>query len=84
MFGRFLREAAEITGDPRLEASAEEFRQIGDRWEELGTWFRRTSEVPDPASHLGECVGPLNALADLEEAAWRRLQGIAPVAPEAP
>jgi hypothetical protein len=83
MFGRFLREAAEITGDPRMEASAEEFRQIGDRWEELGTWFRRMSEVSDPASHLGECAVPLNALADMEEAAWKRLQELAQVTPEA-
>jgi hypothetical protein len=82
MFGRFLCESAGITGDPRLEASAEEFRQIGDRWEELGEWFRRTSEVSDPAPHLGECAGPLNALADMEETAWRRLQEIAPVTGE--
>jgi hypothetical protein len=25
---------------------------------------------------LGECVAPLNALAELEETAWRRLQEI--------
>ena len=30
MFSRFLREAAEITGDPRLEESADEFQHIGD------------------------------------------------------
>jgi len=83
MFGRFLREGAEITGDPRLEASSEEFRQIGDRWEELGRWFRQTSRVSDPASCLGECAAPLNALADMEEAAWSRLREIAPVIPEA-
>jgi len=73
MFSRFLGEAAQITGDERLIASAEAFRHIGDRWEELGEWFRQTSEAPDPAARLGECVPAFHALADLEEAAWQRL-----------
>jgi hypothetical protein len=76
MFGRFLGEAAGIVGEPRLEESAAEFQGIGDAWEELGEWFRRTSEAPDPASLLGECVAPLNALADREEAAWTRLREV--------
>jgi hypothetical protein len=33
MFGRFLREGAEITGNARLAEGADEFRQIGDEWE---------------------------------------------------
>jgi hypothetical protein len=74
MFSRFLREAAGITGNPRLEESADQFRQIGDRWEELGGWFRLASKAPDPAGLLDECVVPLNHLADLEEVAWRQLR----------
>jgi hypothetical protein len=74
MFSRFLREAAGITGNPRLEESAEEFQQIGDKWEELGEWFLQTSKAPDPFALLGECVAPLNHLADLEETAWRQLE----------
>jgi len=77
MFSRFLRQAADIAGDARLADSADEFQQIGDRWEELGAWFRRTSEAPDPAALLGECVASLNHLADLEEVAWRRLREFA-------
>jgi len=76
MLGRFLREAAGITEDPRLIDSADEFRRIGDDWEALGEWFRATSEKENPASLLNECVAPLNALADQEEAAWTRLHGI--------
>ena len=76
MFSRFLREAAAITGDLRLIESADEFQLIGDRWEELGEWFRRASEADDPASLPGECVAPLNGLADLEETAWGRLRDI--------
>ena len=76
MFSRFLREASEIVDDARLAESADEFRQIGDDWERLGEWFRQASEAPEPDSMLGECVAPLNALAELEETAWRRLQEI--------
>jgi hypothetical protein len=74
MFSRFLREAAKVTGDPRLEESADEFQHIGDEWEELGEWFRQASKAPEPASILVECAAPLNRLADLEEAAWGRLR----------
>lgn len=79
MFSRFLSEAAEITGDARLKYSTDEFRHIGDRWEAVAEWFRQTSEASDPGSLLGECVTPLNHLADLEEAAWQRLRDIASV-----
>jgi hypothetical protein len=77
MFGRFLREAAGITGDARLLEGAEQFRQIGDRWEELAGWFQEVSEADEPAARLGECVAPLKELADLEEVAWRQLREIA-------
>jgi hypothetical protein len=74
MLSRFLREAAEIMGDPRLEESADAFQQIGDKWEDLGKWFRQTSEAPEPAELLQGCVAPLNDLADLEEGSWRQLE----------
>jgi len=72
-----LAEAAPIAADPRLAESAVEFRRIGDGWQALGEWFRHTSEAPDPASHLGECVTPFRDLADQEQAAWTRLQEVA-------
>jgi hypothetical protein len=74
MFSRFLREAAKITDDPRLEKSADEFKRIGDEWERLGEWCLQASEAPDPASLLGECVAPLSGLADQEEIAWKQLR----------
>jgi hypothetical protein len=74
MFSRFLREAAGIAGDPRLEESAQEFERIGDRWEALGEGFRQASEAPESTTFLGECAAPLNALAELEETAWTRLR----------
>ena len=78
MFSRFLHEASEIAGDLRLKESADEFRHIGDKWEELGAWFCQTSDAANPALLLGECVAPLNELAELEEVAWGRLRDIVP------
>ena len=79
MFSRFLHEGAGITGDPRLDQSVSEFKHIADEWEKLGEWFKQASEAADPASLLDECASQLNELADLEEAAWRRLHEIAPL-----
>jgi hypothetical protein len=74
MLSRFLREAAEITGETNLNDVADEFKRIGNKWEELSKWFLQASEASDPASLLGECVVPLNELADQEETAWNQLQ----------
>ena len=74
MYSRFLREAAEITGDARLNESADEFQRLGDRWQMVAETFQRASEAPDPASLLGECVAPLDALATQEETVWGRLR----------
>ena len=77
MYGRFLREAARITGDNRLVGSAEDFRHIGDRWQVVAGIFKKASQG-EPRSSLQE-IGPLlGELADLEEAAWSRLGEIVP------
>lgn len=73
MFTRFLREAAVLADNPRLDAVANDFAGIADAWAEVGEWFHATFELPDPAARMGECVAPLRALADREAAAWARL-----------
>lgn len=73
MFGRFLSEAAAITCDERLRASAEAFKRIGDAWEAFAAWAKAASESPDPVSHLGECAEPLLAITGQEQAAWETL-----------
>jgi len=77
MFSRFLREAAEITGDPRLNKSADAFQRIGDRWQEVAEIFQRGWEAEDPAAVLPETTAPIMEIADLEETAWGRLREIA-------
>jgi hypothetical protein len=76
MFGRFLREGAVITGDPRLAESAEAFGRIADEWARLGEWFKAASESPEPAAGLAECAPAFNAIADMEETAWAHLAEI--------
>jgi hypothetical protein len=73
MFSRFLGEAAEITEDPRLKQSADAFQYIGDRWQEAAEIFKRGWDAEDPVAVLSEIPLPLHAIADLEEAAWKRL-----------
>ncbi|RLC58094.1 MAG: hypothetical protein DRI80_14225 [Chloroflexota bacterium] len=74
MFSRFLREAAEITGDARLNESADEFQHIGDKWQEVAEIFKQGWEAADPVAVLAETTAPMMELADLEEAAWTRLR----------
>lgn len=73
MFGRFLAEAATITGTPRLTESAAEFQRIGDAWETFAVWAKAASEAPDPISCLSEATAPLYHIADQEQAAWETL-----------
>jgi hypothetical protein len=73
MYGRYLKEAAEITGRHELAAAGDEFRRIGDRWQEVADIFKKAAESDNPAAHLPETTAPLKDIAKLEESAWRRL-----------
>jgi hypothetical protein len=75
MFSRFLREAAEMVKDPRLNESADEFQHIGDRWQKVAQIFKRGWEAKDPVAVLAQTTAPMMELADLEETAWTRLRG---------
>ena len=73
MFSRFLREAATMIGEPRLEQVATDLQQIGDRWQVLAEMFRSASAVGDPAPLLTEMRPLLLEIAGREEVAWGRL-----------
>ena len=75
MFSRFLREAAEITGDPRLNESADALQHIGDKWQEVAEIFKRGWEAEDLVAVLAETTAPMMELADLDEAALRGVAG---------
>lgn len=74
MFGRFLREAAALAGEPQLDNIVGQFQEIGDAWEEVGEWFRLTSEADDPALELPDGTAPILEIADMEQNAWEALR----------
>ncbi len=77
MYGRYLKEAAGITRKNRLSAVGDEFKHIGDRWQQVAEILRRASESGNPAAQLPETTAPLLAIAGLEQAAWHTLLEIA-------
>ncbi len=76
MYGRYLKEAAEITGKAQLAEVGDEFKEIGDRWQAVAGIFRRASEQNEPASLLPETTEPLMEIADMEQTAWERLRKV--------
>jgi hypothetical protein len=76
MYGRFLEEAAGITGIKTLTEIGEEIRVIGDKWQGVAEIFERGSKAKDPTAVLPETTEPMMEIADLEEGSWRRLREI--------
>jgi hypothetical protein len=76
MYGRYLKEAAEITGRSELITVGDEFKHIGDRWQEVAAIFKRAAAMDDPATVLSETSTPLFEIADLEQAAWEKLLAV--------
>jgi hypothetical protein len=73
MFSRFLREAAQIVKEPRLDACADKMKTIGDRWQEVAGLFKQGWEAEKPAEILPETSRQMMQIADLEEDAWREI-----------
>ena len=76
MYGRFLGEAARITGDVRAAAMGAELAGIGDRWEAVAAIFAKAAEAPQPAALLAETARPMREIADREQDFWERLQTV--------
>ncbi len=76
MYGRYLKEAAKITGIAELVEIGDKFKDIGDRWQEVALIFGRAFDADDPAGILSETTQPLIAIADLEQESWERLAQI--------
>jgi hypothetical protein len=77
MYGRFLTEAAEITGEHPLDEIGDQFRHVGDMWEGVASSFRAAAEAPDPAATLPEAVAPMPEIAAAEKGLWEELAGLA-------
>jgi len=77
MYGRFLKEAAAITGDAALADVAEEMQSIGDQWQRVAQVFEEAYVAPTPSAHLPEASSLIRTIADREQAAWENLENIA-------
>ena len=73
MFSRFLREAAQITGETRLIDCADQFWLIADRWQDAAVIFKQGWKAKNPADVLPETSTQMLEIADLEEAAWQKV-----------
>jgi len=73
MYGRFLGEAASITGEPRLTRMGTELAAIADRWEETAAAFTQAAQADNPAGLLEVITRPMHDIADLEQDFWERL-----------
>jgi len=74
MYSRFLKEAALLTGEGRLEEIGGMVRDLGDRWQEVACIFKRAAaKGVDPKEILPETTAPLLVIADREEQVWERL-----------
>lgn len=76
MYGRFLKEAAEITGESRLADVGNHLKRVGDRWQEVAVIFKQASEDPDPAQYLPQAIEIISGIAEEEETAWTNLREI--------
>jgi hypothetical protein len=76
MFGRYLAEAAEVTGEDRLEKVGGEFHHVGDAWEGVAASFRVAADADDPATMLEDVVAPMFGIADEEEHLWGELAAL--------
>lgn len=73
MFARFLIEAADALGQPGLIAVADQFKAIGDRWQEAAMVFKEAWKKTKPENALPETSRMLLEIAEMEEAAWGNL-----------
>jgi hypothetical protein len=79
MYGRFLEEAAGITGLAGLREVGRLMREIGERWQQVAEHFSRAYAAPHPEAELDQVCAILPEIANREEAAWRRLAQSVPV-----
>jgi len=82
MYGRFLDEAATITGQGQLREAGKQMQAIGDLWQEAADHFFRAYENERPSAELAQVCAILPCIAAQEEATWEKLGQITPVSIE--
>jgi hypothetical protein len=76
MYARFLREAAGIAGDRRLQNAARSFEASGRLFTEIALLFKEADKVRDLPERLERAAANYERIAELEEQAFRELEKI--------
>jgi Domain of unknown function (DUF4872) len=77
MYGHFLDEAVEITGEPKLREVAQQMLAIGNRWDAVAKLFDRGYQAERPHDLLLQASHFLPEIAAREERAWSELLALA-------
>ncbi|HEX3046861.1 MAG TPA: DUF4872 domain-containing protein [Bacillota bacterium] len=76
MYGRFLEEAAGITGIEELKQAAGMMEKCGDWWTEVALRFKDAMEVADPAALIEGLPEQLNVISTEEEKVFELLREV--------
>ena len=76
MYGRFLGEAAPVTGESRLAGMGTELTAIGGRREEGAAAFAEAARAGNPADLPETATKPMHAIAGLEQGFWECLRAL--------
>ena len=76
MYARFLRDVADITGEPGYNEIGSRLHAAGECWQQVAALFDKAHREADPAGPLAEIPPLLRAVANIEEAAWGDLVAV--------
>ena len=76
MYGRYLDEAAGITGISELRKSRKELTAIGDHWQEWLKFLNMLLSWVIQPFYYQKTTEPIMSIADMEQNVWERLRAI--------
>lgn len=75
MYSRFLKEAAEITGDEYLSAASVKIHKAGELYSEIGNVFKEALECEDLTDRIKKASNLFLSIAEIEDNAYNGLLG---------
>ncbi len=76
MYGRFLNEAAALTGKAELAESGRRMHEIGDSWQEVALLGKEMFETSASDAGLNQVSQKLKTIAAMEQDVWQQLASI--------
>jgi len=73
MYSRFLKEAAQITGNDKLMESSEKVQKAGELYTEIGQLFKEAEKMKDINERIQKASGLFLNIAELEEDVFAEL-----------